>query len=78
MIFATGGTPRSLPMDGFKKLDNIFVLRGINDVQRILEQAGEGKKAVIIGSSFIGLEVGNCLAGKKNDVTIVGMEGAPL
>ena len=30
------------------------------------------------GSSFIGLEVGKCLAGQKNDVTIVGMESAPL
>lgn len=78
VIFATGGAPRSLPMEGFKKLGNIFVLRGIDDVQRILTQAGEGKKAVVIGASFIGLEVGNCLAGKKNDVTIVGMESAPM
>ena len=33
-----------------------------------------GKKVVVVGSSFIGMEVGNCLAGMKNDVTIIGME----
>jgi len=33
-----------------------------------------GKKIVIVGSSFIGMEVANCLASMKNDVTVVGME----
>jgi len=28
----------------------------------------------IVGSSFIGMEVANCLASMKNDVTVVGME----
>ena len=37
----------------------------------------KGKKIVIIGSSFIGMEVGNALS-KENDVSIVGMESAPL
>src|SRR5207302_389275 len=32
---------------------------------------------VIIGSSFIGMEVGNALA-KDNEVSIIGMEKAPL
>jgi pyruvate/2-oxoglutarate dehydrogenase complex dihydrolipoamide dehydrogenase (E3) component len=33
-----------------------------------------GKKVLVVGSSFIGMEVGNCLAGMKNDVTVIGME----
>jgi NADPH-dependent 2,4-dienoyl-CoA reductase/sulfur reductase-like enzyme len=37
----------------------------------------KGKKIVIVGTSFIGMEVGNALA-KENDVTLVGMEDAPL
>jgi len=40
--------------------------------------SGGGKKVVVIGSSFIGMEVGNCLAGQKHDVTIIGMESEPL
>jgi NAD(P)H-nitrite reductase large subunit len=66
-------------MDGFKKLNNIFVLRDLNDVQQILKATGDnGKKIAVIGSSFIGMEVGKCLTGKNNNVTIIGMESAPL
>jgi NADPH-dependent 2,4-dienoyl-CoA reductase/sulfur reductase-like enzyme len=43
-----------------------------------MEAVGDkGKKIVIIGTSFIGMEVGNALA-KENNVTLVGMEEAPL
>lgn len=37
----------------------------------------KGKNIVIVGSSFIGMEVANALA-KENKVTVIGMEGAPL
>jgi NADPH-dependent 2,4-dienoyl-CoA reductase/sulfur reductase-like enzyme/nitrite reductase/ring-hydroxylating ferredoxin subunit len=78
LVLATGGVPRTLPLDGFKDLGNIFVLRTIPDVQNILAAVGDkNKKIVIIGSSFIGMEVGNALA-KENSVTIVGMERAPM
>lgn len=78
LILATGGTPRQLPLPGFKDLSNIFVLRKVSDVQAIMNAVGDkGKKIVIVGSSFIGMEVGNALA-KDNTVSIVGMEAAPL
>ncbi|KAF2177650.1 rubredoxin-NAD(+) reductase [Zopfia rhizophila CBS 207.26] len=80
LVLATGGTPRWLPLPGLKgDLGNVFVLRALPDVQGILKAVGDnGKKIVVIGSSFIGMEVGNCLAGMKNDVTIIGMEKAPM
>ncbi|KAI9368281.1 hypothetical protein BJX61DRAFT_524649 [Aspergillus egyptiacus] len=79
LVLATGGVPRSLPVEGFQLLENIFKLRTVADVQNILSAVGEEKKkkVVIIGSSFIGMEVGNCLS-KENDVTIVGQEKAPM
>ena len=80
LILATGGKPRQLPLPGFKdnELGNIFLLRQVSDVQKIMDAVGDkGKKIVIIGSSFIGMEVGNALA-KENEVSIVGMESAPL
>lgn len=78
LVLATGGIPRNLPLDGFKDLGNIFPLRFVTDVQNILGSLGEEKKkVVIIGSSFIGMEVGNALA-KNHEVSIVGMEKAPL
>lgn len=79
LILASGGTPKALPLPGFKELSNVFLLRTIPDVQAILSAVGEEKKKkiVVVGSSFIGMEVGNALAA-NNDVTIVGMESAPL
>ena len=76
LVLATGGTPRWLPLPGLKgDLGNVFVLRTIPDTQGILKAVGDnGKKIVIVGSSFIGMEVANCLASMKNDVAVVGME----
>jgi NADH dehydrogenase FAD-containing subunit len=76
LILATGGTPRWLPLDGLKgDLGNVFLLRTLPDAQNIVKAVGDnGKKIVVVGSSFIGMEVGNCLASMKNDVTVVGME----
>lgn len=81
LILASGGTPRQLPLSGLKgDLKNVFLLRTIPDVQNILKAAGSegGKKVVVIGSSFIGMEVGNALAGKKHEVSIIGMEQEPM
>ncbi|MCJ1224709.1 hypothetical protein MMC12_001354 [Toensbergia leucococca] len=79
LILATGGTPKALPLPGFKDLENVFLLRTIPDVQAILAAVGEekGKKIVVTGSSFIGMEVANALA-KENSVSVIGMESAPL
>jgi len=78
LVLATGGTPRSLPLPGFKDLENIFLLRTIPHVKAINAAIGEKKKKiVIIGSSFIGMEVANAVA-KDNDVTVIGMESVPL
>ncbi|KAF4976384.1 hypothetical protein F66182_17490, partial [Fusarium sp. NRRL 66182] len=78
LVLATGGVPRSLPLEGFKDLGNVFPVRFVKDIQNILGALGEEKKkVVIIGSSFIGMEIGNALS-KNHDVSIVGMEKAPL
>ncbi|KAK9421409.1 putative Rieske domain-containing protein [Seiridium unicorne] len=79
LVLATGGTPRNLPLQGFKVLGNIFPLRTVKDTQAITGAIGEkkGKNVVIIGSSFIGMEVANATA-SDNTVTVIGMEGAPL
>lgn len=81
LILASGGTPNQLPLPGLKgDLENVFLLRTVDHTQAIMKAAGEegGKKIVVIGSSFIGMEAGNALAGKKHDVTIVGMESEPM
>ena len=78
LILASGGIPRQLPLPGFKDLSNIFLLRQVQDTQQIVEAVGDkGKKIVIVGSSFIGMEVANALA-KENTVSVIGMESVPL
>lgn len=78
LVLATGGTAKVLPLQGFKVLGNIFTLRNIHDTQKIVDAIGpKGKKIVVVGSSFIGMEVANATAG-DNEVTVIGMEGTPL
>ena len=79
LVLASGGIPKPLPLPGFKDLSNIFLLRTVPDVQDILGAVEDNKKKiVVVGSSFIGMEVANCLASKENTVTVVGMEETPL
>jgi NADPH-dependent 2,4-dienoyl-CoA reductase/sulfur reductase-like enzyme/nitrite reductase/ring-hydroxylating ferredoxin subunit len=81
LMLASGGIARYLPLPGLKgDLGNVFLLRVLKDAQDIVAAAGSegGKKVVVVGSSFIGMEVGNCLASQKHDVTIIGMESEPL
>ncbi|EWC45798.1 hypothetical protein DRE_05135 [Drechslerella stenobrocha 248] len=80
IVLATGATPRHLPLKGFNELGNIFVIRTVDTAKAIVDAVGleGGKKIVVIGSSFIGMEVANFLAGKKHEVTVVGMEEAPM
>ncbi|VCU41373.1 Bgt-888 [Blumeria graminis f. sp. tritici] len=78
LVIATGGSPRMVSLPGFQDLDGIFPLRTIHHARSINAAVGsKNKKVVIIGSSFIGMEVANALV-KDNDVTIVGMESVPL
>lgn len=81
LVLASGGIPRMLPLEGLKgDLENVFQLRTLKDTQAIMAAAGEegGKKVVVVGSSFIGMEVGNALAGKKHEVHVIGMEEEPM
>ncbi|POS82699.1 hypothetical protein EPUL_006315 [Erysiphe pulchra] len=78
LVLATGGIPRSLPLPGLKELSGIFPLRTVHHTKAINQAIGsKGKKIVIIGSSFIGLEVANTVV-KDNDTTVVGRDEAPL
>ncbi|MCJ1353018.1 MAG: hypothetical protein MMC33_003002 [Icmadophila ericetorum] len=79
LVLATGGTPKMLPLPGFKELKNVFLLRTVSDAEGIVKAVGEDKckKIVVVGSSFIGMEVANCLA-KDNTITVIGMEKAPM
>jgi len=75
LILSTGGTPNKLPMEGFDS-SNVYVLRMVAQAEDIVKATQGKPKVVIIGSSFIGMELAVAL--KDKDITVVGMETVPL
>jgi len=60
-------------------LAGVHALRNLGDSNNISESVGGAKKAVVIGASFIGMEVAAFLRKNKNlDVTVVGLEQVPF
>lgn len=57
LIIATGARPFIPNIKGVRDYDNVFTLRKIEDGIRIRERMLQSKRAVIIGSGFIGLEL---------------------
>ena len=77
LLLATGAEPRRLPIPGADG-DNVHVLRTLADSRAIIAKAGEGARAVVIGSSFIGLEVAASLRARKVEVDVVSTDKVPL
>uniref|UniRef100_A0A6B2L151 FAD/NAD(P)-binding domain-containing protein n=1 Tax=Arcella intermedia TaxID=1963864 RepID=A0A6B2L151_9EUKA len=76
-LIATGGDPQKLSFIPGHDANNIFTLRTVDDAQRI-HSAVDGKDIVIVGSSFIGLEVAAAIVKRAKSVTVVGMETVPF
>jgi NADPH-dependent 2,4-dienoyl-CoA reductase/sulfur reductase-like enzyme len=72
VVVCTGGTPRTLPVPGFAS-GRVYQLRVPADTQHIYEGC-EGKRLVVIGSSFIGMEAAAALAKRASSVAVIGME----
>ena len=70
LIIATGARPKTLDIAG-AGLANVFYLRSLDDSKAIRECAARAKRAVVIGSGFIGMEVAAVLAQKGLEVTMV-------
>jgi NADPH-dependent 2,4-dienoyl-CoA reductase/sulfur reductase-like enzyme/nitrite reductase/ring-hydroxylating ferredoxin subunit len=77
VLVATGGKPRELFIPG-SDAKNVFLLRSIDDAMAINEFAAEkGQRVVIIGGSFIGMEIASTLIQKGVEVTIVSKTSVP-
>ena len=77
LLLAPGGTVRPLRSRG-PDLANVFTLRSADDADAIIAAAGVGKRAVVVGASFIGMETAASLTKRGLKVTVVGPGAIPL
>jgi 3-phenylpropionate/trans-cinnamate dioxygenase ferredoxin reductase subunit len=78
LLLATGSSARRIPVPG-ADLDGVRYLRTFADADRLLADfSGGGKRVVVIGAGWIGLEVAAAARHHGNDVTIVEPQPTPL
>ena len=79
LIISTGAVPMLLNMPGIN-LDGVFILRNINDTDKIKEYVTRHlvRKAIIIGGGFIGLEMADNLQQMGAQVSIVELSNQVL
>jgi 3-phenylpropionate/trans-cinnamate dioxygenase ferredoxin reductase subunit len=70
LVLATGGRPRLLPLAGADK-PNVHYIRTLEDINRLKEQFQPGRRLVIIGGGYIGLEAAAVGAKKSLSITLV-------
>jgi NADPH-dependent 2,4-dienoyl-CoA reductase/sulfur reductase-like enzyme/nitrite reductase/ring-hydroxylating ferredoxin subunit len=77
LLLATGAEPNRLSSPGFDG-ENVFTLRSLADARAIVAAAGSGKRAAVIGSSFIGLEAAASLRKRDVEVEVIAPENVPF
>lgn len=70
LAFCTGGHARRLPLAGAEK-PNVHYVRTIADIERLKAQFQPGKRLLIIGGGYIGLEAAAVGIKKELNVTLV-------
>ncbi|MFB7885874.1 NAD(P)/FAD-dependent oxidoreductase [Microbacterium sp. NPDC056057] len=78
VLLATGATPRMIPLPGHD-LPGVTTLRRLDDSDELRAQLREGgKRLVVIGAGWIGMEVAATARGFGNEVAILERDAVPL
>lgn len=78
VLLATGASPRMIPLPGHE-LPGVATLRRLDDSDMLAGLLREGgKRLVVIGAGWIGMEVAATACGFGNDVAILERDAVPL
>lgn len=77
LLLATGADPIKLPVEGATPSQTMY-LRSFADSKAIVAKAASSKQVVVVGASFIGLEVAASLRTRGVAVHVVAPEQVPM
>lgn len=78
VLLATGATPRMLPLPGHE-LPGVTTLRRLDDSDALAAELRDGgRRLVVIGAGWIGMEVAATARGFGNEVAILERDAVPL
>ncbi len=73
LIIATGASPRILPASIGGALENVFIMRAIAHADALSSHVVAGRKMLVVGGGYIGLEGAAIAASQGVDVTVIEM-----
>ena len=76
LVLTTGSVPRRLPGRIGGELGGVHVVRTLKDVDEMAPEIAEGRRALIVGGGYIGLEAAAVCRKKGLDVTLIEMAGS--
>ena len=77
LVIATGASPIALPIPGANR-PSVHYLRSLADSRKLIKAIDGKRRVVVVGASFIGLEVAASLLARGLEVHVVAPETIPL